>query len=481
RASEKYQLNVVVNNQDVAQLNFDAASPTAVLEVPAAVLARGEKIAGTEQRRHRIHFELKGRAQFTFTGVLSGFVAADQVKATTERWRVQRRYQPAPLEMDGRPIPRGFDVLSGSYKPWRNKVTQLPVGRRAEVRLQVTRPGDAETSPEALDYLVLTEPLPSGVQVVEGSVRGGFDRFETGPGFITFYIGDRRHPGEIAFDVHGYLPGDYRTAPTVVRGFENPSQMAIAPPASLTVLPSGERSKDEYRLTPRELFETGKRLLAKKDFVRAGLRLGELFDGFRLKSEIYRETAEMLLDVSLQQQRPEAVVRYFEVIKEKYPALELDFDKILQIGAAYRDLNEYERAYLVFRATAEASFMTESQSAGFLNEQGEFLKSVDLMDRITREYPAEPYIAAATYTIIQGLAAKTPDAELSQGGLTRAGLIRESIRRLDSFLTVWPDDPNADEASFSLASFLVELELWAPALARCERFAARYPDSEFLD
>ncbi len=75
----------------------------------------------------------------------------------------------------------------------------------------------------------MTEPLPSGVSVVESSIRGGFERYELSPGAITFYVGNRRHIDAIEFDVHGYLPGKYPIAPTMVRNAYRLDQLAVAP------------------------------------------------------------------------------------------------------------------------------------------------------------------------------------------------------------------------------------------------------------
>ena len=41
--------------------------------------------------------------------------------------------------------------------------------------------------------------------------------FEILPGAITFYVGNRRHISNIVYDIHGFLPGTYRAAPTVIR------------------------------------------------------------------------------------------------------------------------------------------------------------------------------------------------------------------------------------------------------------------------
>ncbi len=73
------------------------------------------------------------------------------------------------------------------------------------------------------------------------------------------------------------------------------------------------------------------------------------------------------------------------------------------------------------------------------------------------------------------------DVKLRERKLTKVDLIRDAIGRLDDFLTAWPDDPAADQASFSLASALVELESWPAAIARAQRYAERFPKSEYLD
>jgi tetratricopeptide (TPR) repeat protein len=102
-----------------------------------------------------------------------------------------------------------------------------------------------------------------------------------------------------------------------------------------------------------------------------------------------------------------------------------------------------------------------------------------------REYPPEPYLAAATYALAQRVYAKAPEAagdeKLKDLQLTRVDLIEEALAMLDGFLTAWPEDPAADEASFSMANALLDLEAWQKAIDACQRFEERYPESRFLD
>ncbi|MBW3541344.1 MAG: outer membrane protein assembly factor BamD [Planctomycetes bacterium] len=485
---EKYTLAVYVNDKLVERLQIDpGADASRRLEVPAELLAK--------DKPQRINFDMEGRGRFSYSAVLSGFTPAEKLASTTKEWAVSRTYQPAPLLFDGQPVPRGFHVLTGSYSEFRNPLTELPLGERGEVTLSISRYTPSSTRDEELDYLVVTEPIPAGNVVLTESIQGGFERYEIGPGAITFYIGDVRYPGSIQYTLVGYLPGDYRALPTLVRSFYRPERAAVAMTGSgraakpdtksLAVLPRGEKSKDEYRLTPVELFELGKRHFAKREYAKADEHLTPLFENWRLRDEVYQESALMLFRTSLELARDGGIVRYFEIIKEKYPEVEIDFDSILKVAASYRELGEYERSYLVFRATIEAAFQRESQIAGFLDARGEFLRSVQVMERLLVDYPAEPYIATATYSLAGEVYGKAPEAashaKLKEAGITRVDLIAAAVDMLDHFLSTWPKDPAADQAAFSLATALIDLERYDDAIARATEFADRYPESKLLD
>ncbi len=478
--NEKYKLTVYVNDLLAKQLEIDADSRTQTIDVPSELLAENGQ-------KQQVRFELEGRGRFTYQCVLGGFVPGDALKSTTTAWEITRYYRPAQKELDGHVIPRGFDVaVPNSYEQFRNELNNLPVGGRGLIELHVRRNQVQSNATESrLPYLVVTEPLPAGTAVVDNSVRGGFERFDVEPGAITFYIGSRRHVSTISYEVHGYTSGEYRTTPTLVRDAFRPDQMAVAKSKTMTVLPVGEQSIDPYRLTPRELYELGQRQFEKQNYAQAAGHLNDLFNKWSLKPEFYKETVHMLLNIHLDQGPASQVVRYFEIIVEKFPDLEIPFAKLLAVGDAYHEISEFERSYLVFRAAAEASFMRESRLAGFLESQDEFPRSVEVMTGLLRQYPPEPYLATATYALAQRVYAKAPeaasDAKLREKKITRVELIRDAWSRLDAFLTANPEDPAADEASFSLANALLDLELYEKAIAQCERYAARYTDSDFLD
>ncbi len=474
---EKYQLTVSVNGKQAAVLEIEPASLTQTVDVPGAMLAEGKQ---------RIEFRIAGRGRYAYQCILGGFVPADKLKNTTNLWEVRRNYDPAPLERDGKPVARGFDVLAGGYSTFHNPLTELPVARRGEVELNVWRNALAGEVPDSqLEYLVVTEPIPCGCSVAADSVQGGFERFEISPGEITFYVGSRRHVGSIRYDLVGYLPGAYRAGPTVVRNAYRPGELIASAAKSLAVLPLGAESKDEYRLTPRELFELGKLEFAAGRMEPAQKHLEELVAKWNLRPEIYKEAVTTLLDSYLATAVPERIVRYFEIVREKWPGENIPFEKILKVGAAYDAMREFERSYLVFRATIESSFSRESSVAGFLQSQGEFLRSVEVMGRLLRQYPPESYIAAADYALAQQVYAAAPkaaeDPKLREQKVNRVMLIRRAWQMLEGFLTAHPDDPAADQAAFAAANTLLDIDAYDEAAAACRRYADRYPKSDLLD
>ncbi len=476
-AAEKYTLAIAVNDKPVTTLEVDADTLSRSIAVPPECLVEGKQ---------RVTFTLTGRGEYTYQCILGGFVPAEELKSADVPWDFRKWVEPAPLEVDGKEIRRGFDVLSGSYSTFRNPLTQLPVGKSAEVELSLWRHGiRSETPRESIEYLVLTEPIPAGTAVVEGSVHGGFERYEITPEAIVFYIGNNASIGPIRYRLRGVLPGEYRIEPPVLRDAHRPERMRTGPVTKLAVLPAGAESADEYRLTPRELFELGKHYFEKKEHAEAVKHLAELAEKWQLQAEIYQQTITMLLDCHLELGPPEEIVRCFEIVKEKWPSTEIPFEKIVKVGAAYHDMGEFERSYLVFRATVEASFGSESGVAGFLEEQGEFLRSVDVMNRLLATYPPEPYLAEAVCSLAQRVYTKAEtaadDPKLKEAKVTRVDLVRRAWQMLQRFLTAYPDDPAADQAAFSAAGALLELKAYDEARQACERYATRYPKSELLD
>ncbi len=474
--SERYRLDVFVANTQVGKLDIDPSSPSQVIDVPVSLIAKG---------RQEIRLQMTGRGQFTYQCLLTGFVPADKLHSTTDSWLARRVYEPAPLEVDGRQMARGFGIVEGASKSFRNPITQLPVGRRAVVQLGLQRRTAGATADKRQEYLIVQETIPSGTEVVADSVTGPFDHYEIIPGGITFYVGNQRQLGTIRYELHGVSPGQYRAAPTLVRNAYRPEQMFVAEAMPLSVIPAGQKSSDPYRLTPMELLELGTYYYEEKQFEQAAEHLGELVANWSLRQANYQNVVRMLLDIHLQLGPPKEIVRYFEILIERWPEEEISFERVLKIGAAYEQMGEFERSYVAFRGTVEGRFMKELSVGGFLESQDEFLRSVAFVDRLLQEYPSEGYAATAALSLAQRVYEKAAEAaespRLRAAKITRIELVRLAAAMLDDFLTLFPEDPTADQAAFARANALLELQAYDEAVAACNRYADRYPQSDLLD
>jgi len=474
-----YRLAVRVNEKKVKTINVRGATESQTVSVPGEVLQKGA---------NRIDLVLEGRGRAHYVAVLSGF-SRDLTAPTRRDVRLEvsyRRYEAAPPEYKGKPVRVGFGVVHGPYTTHYNTVSQLAVGKLTQVRLRLRRTRRRDRRNDYY-YMAVREPLPAGVTVLEGTISGGYDYYSLGDGEITFYVGSRTYNTEIRYSFVGYAPGSYRVLPTVARSLYDKGVMALGKPVDFTVLDRGEKSADPYTPTPDELYYLGKACFDDGVYARAWPLLRQLFDKWRrnLDDEPYRETARMLLYISIDRKDAREIVRYFEIMKEKYPELVIPFDKVMAVGRAYREIDEPERAMLVFKAIIAVGFAKDAQVAGVLEKQQQVLGSVALMKDLWREYPDTPVVTGAYLTLSDTLMILAPKAgdipELKEKDITRDELILDAIRIMVNYLTLYPESPTADEAALNLVNAYLQLEDFESTLGLCSALTRRFQESPLFD
>lgn len=539
-------VTVSVNGKQVKTIPMEGETGTCLIKRSGDELDAG-KVSITVTVSGNITVPAAGKGTPHYMAVLRGFSTEVKEKREDRFYVTSHSYLAAPPVYKGREIPTGFGVLRGSYRTHENKVTQLAPGGLTRVRLDVDRSYDNNISDDDHDYLVVEAPIPAGTAVLKDSVVGTYDYYEEGQGMLTFYVGARRSVGHIYYTLLGHIPGEYRVCPVIVRSAYDPSLVAVGRPADMKVLMPGGKSNDQYRPTPDELYHFGKALFDDGLFDRALPMLTGLFEvfGTKLDMEPYRETARMLLFIHLDKGDPGAVVKYFEVIKEKYPELTIPFDKVLAVGQAYRSIEEYERALLVFRATIEETFGKDMKVGGTLEGEGEYMGALRTLERLWLEYPDLPVVVDTyltlsdkfyngqpgmenlengVYTIrpgdtlwgiaqrIYGSGAKwrmimeanqgLKEGKLSPGrtiripGVAAGGngggdavdpvlrkkkMLNRAITLLWRFLTMYPEDPQADQAALSLVSAYLKLEDYEKAASLSRTFADRFKETKFRD
>ncbi len=439
------------------------------------------------EREVRVNLKNLGSGTPQFSASMTGFSTdLHRTRRGEQVFRLSREeYLAMPPIFDGRPLPTGFSVLRSYEEYWTNPVKDLESGSLTHVRLALQR--DDREQEADVDYLTLEVPLPAGAQLLEGSLRGGRWTHELRGGSLIIPIGPMRGVVNVEFELLGAHPGQYRVAPPVLRSAYEPERFAIGTSRDLTVLARGESTSDEYRPTPDELYHHGRNLYRSGQADAAHTKLIELYEKYahNLRDNELKETANMLLYLSIDRANPAAIVSFFEVIKEKDPELFIPFEKVVTIGQAYRELGEYERALLIFLATIDETFGKDLKVAGALRAQGERSGAIDTLQQLCREYPdissvTDTWLALSDEMLVAAKEAHT-DASLKGAGRTQASLTEEGILLLRRLLAMHPTGPLTPAAALNLVSAYLALEDQETTSALAGDMAALFTEPRYAD
>ena len=448
------EITVQVNGKEIGVVKSEGASGLNLLEVPADAIKPGKNL---------VEFKARGRGTYTYAADLSGF--SPDTKASDIRPRINRiRHLHAALEYRGKPI------NASSSSPVKN----LENGQRMHLIIDTT----GESSENR--WYAIDIPLPAGTRLVDGSLNNDL-RAEIHDGFFRIYYKD--YCPIIRYELTGYVPGKFRILPPVIREIGNPAFMSVGVTTEITVLATGEKSPDPYEMNIVERFTLGELHFNDGDHAKALEYLGTVFKENPKYNE--SELARMLLWIHTMPEHYDArkIVEMFEILRERFPTLEIPFDKILIVGKAYQDINEHERAWLVYRAVISASFTNDANISVVLEDEGRFLGSIDFQERVWREYPDTAEVTSAYFVFSQLLYEKAPLAhELpKEDGVQpeKVAMLQRTADLLGSFLALYPTDPLADDAGFSLCNAMLDLKNYPLVVRLSNEFAKTHPDSTF--
>ena len=484
---------VTVNGKEVQTFEAKDAGTTQMVAVPQSALEG--------QTKHRVEVRADGAgAAVYWTAVLSGFAPGFDTKTRNYGLiRVDREYLQDHLRFADRDVQTGFSVVTGSnIKTWKHLATQVQIGEIVRVHTRFYARNSQVLM--AVSPFVLEEPIPAGCAVARDSIVGNFERVEVQPDRLVFWYRRGITSANVQYELQAQHAGAFRALATEVYASVRPSMQAFSEPTSLTIHPKGAGARDERRLTPDELYYLG------KGAFEAGFNNDEVVDramvdaawghftkliaewhtnSTRIREGHYKELAKMMLYLSIERGDSARTVRFFEELKDLWPELVIPFHQIVSVGRAYVDLGEFEAALLVFRATAEASFLEEAAVSTTLQGLGELRASVSFLSDLLLDYPELNVIRESRYGIGQKLASRAAAMQLGTRVDERIGskvmLWTAALENLREFLVLYPEDPSADEVSFALATTYLEGKDVKDALATADAALKRYTNSAFED
>ena len=485
RLSDDFTIQLLINERLAGTIKSADLKTTQTFALPPEQIDAGE---------NRIRIKIDGRGEIRYAATLSGFSRNLKDPETLDYPRFDRRvYYHDKLAY------REVPLTAYSSSP----VTSLELGQR--FRTHVTFRNSTNRAQQN-KYLVFEEHIPTGTLLVAGSLSGNYKRVETEGSKLRFYFA----PGQlnqISYELVAHAPGKYRVLPGIVHDAVNRSRMRVGKSGNLEVLKPGAKSLDPYRTNGAEHFELATKFFNDGRSGEAQEHLDALFANKDDRKRYERDIARMLLWIHTSHEELDAprIVQMFEILRERHPELVIPFDKTLTVGRAYREINEFERAWLVFQAAIESSFLNDAKLSAVLEDQGQYLGSVRYQEELWFEYPDSADVTTAFFALSQSLFQKAPeakaiaarekrlrqrtptpdeaDAEIQEKPGDRdepekIAMLEHSRNLLHRFLTLYSDDPLADDAAFSEANVDFALKDYANVVEHAARGAELYADSE---
>lgn len=483
-AGDDFTIKVLVNDQLAGTIKSTDLKFTQTFVVSSDQIDAGE---------NQVRIKVDGNGRVRFAATLSGFSPDLEDPETLDYPRIASRiYYHDKLSY------RDVPLNAHSTSP----VTSLELGQR--FRVHVTFHNNTSGGRQQ-EYMVYEEHLPSGTLLVDGSLTGNYKRVEVEGSKIRFYFA----PGylnNLGYELVTHAPGKYRVLPGVVYDAVDRGRMRIGKPIMMEILKPDAKSDDSYEMNGDEHFELATKLFEDGRLADAQVHLDALFANKRQRDRFERDVARMLLWIHTSKDEMDAsrVVQMFEILRERHPELVIPFDKTLTVGRAYREIGEFERAWLVFQAAIESSFLNDAKLSAVLEDQGQYLGSVRYQEELWLEYPDSADVTTAFFALSQSLFQKAPEAKaiaarerrlrerapapdagdesLADAGVDDApetvAMLKHSQRLLHQFLTLYPTSPLADDAAFSEANVYFALKNYAGVVERSALGAERYAESE---
>ncbi len=448
-----------------------------------------DALPGTQQSKVTIDLRMSGNIAPQYTAIVRGHVTENSTANSSPFYVHSRFFLANPTRYEGQLMPAGFGSVVEEDR-WQNERSSIEAGEIINLEIEARRRyfKDAPSNGR-VEYVEMEVPIPSGLEVFDPR-KSGERPYRMMGNSLIFPMGpltNHRSSQPFSISLVAAHSGIYAAPEVILRSAYHPELLAISEASEVHLLPEGERSTDSYRMTPDESF-----YLAKAHFDDGKLKevrtlLLPLLDEFenKFRPTYLKQVAHMLLFASVESGSPNEIVRYFEIIKQRAPDLFIPIDKVLQIGTAYAELGEHERAMLIFRASLNEAFGKDLQIVGSLDQQNHWLMATRLLDQLIGEYPSLPIVIETDLTLADRVLSEAPVAherqDLRGAGADRAALTGMGIQRFKRFLSLYPNSPLSADAALNLVAAYFNLEDHQTAAELCDEMTPLHKEPVYQD
>ena len=364
--------------------------------------------------------------------------------------------------------------IGGSTSP----VSHAEYGQVVQVTVKV------ECKERYNGYLVWDEPIPAGCVLVPGTLEGNFAKVETATGGLRLYF----RPGKVEslrYRLCALSPGKFAISPARIRDAYRSDKFVLDEADTFEILVPGVKSPDSYEMNGGEQFALATHYFENGRHAEAEKQLLDYIARHKNIRGTEGSYARMLLSIECAKENPQSenVVKWFEVLNERHPQTEIPLSQALAVGRAYREMKEYERSWLLTRSAINGRFLEDSSVSGVLEDNGDYLGSIDLQKRLWREYPDTTDVISAHFALSQDLIQNAENVNAIQlrddkGRPTREQLLEQGKQILLGHWTMYPKSEGVESAAFSLINVLFSLKDYAGMVEHAENAVSARPDSQ---
>ncbi len=462
----------------------------------------GGKIAGDQRRtiivdgarlktgKNTVRFVKRGPGRLFYTLSLDYYTDGGDFEPAGNLIALDRTYveftPPVEVKKGERKIRPGFTVVRPDARPEEDPgdaISRAGSGDKFKVRLKLT-------AREALSYVIVTDPLPAGVEVVSGLTTGPVDWEERRDEKQVFFLSNvPQGEVEITYVVQAIHPGKYDAMPAMAWPMYEPAIWGRSGLSELTVVPEsgvvGSEGGPET-ITPDEIYYLAARDFKAGRFAAVKLSLTHLIENFKLQDQFLEESLAMLMRSCFALGDAKTAVSAFEQLRELNPRRgPRNTAERTSLARAYHEIGEHERALPLFMRVTDEYFAAEVAVADTYRAIDNPYLAQEFTKRLVRSYPDSNAVIDQAYrTALRYLDLRVPE-EMAKGrkvpGMDTGLMLPEALAAFREIVAEQPDGPFADDASKMIVSILNRMELPEQAIVEAERFLDRYKHSVHLD
>ncbi len=473
-----YELTATLNDQPLGSwkvVHGVLPAEARRIEIPFARVHGG---------KNTLRLEKSGSGRVLYTLRAEYYRKGEDVQPVGNLVAVGRRYEAwTPPGSQAQATMSGYDVVQPERRP---KV--VDTGLREVVTADRVRIHLTIDSRQELSYVIVEDPLPSGCEVIDEGMTGGFDHQERRDEKMAFFF--TKIPAgktEITYQVQAVFPGKYHVMPTWVSPMYRPEIFGRGPEHRLEILSEREAQARKAQAAaeelPDEVYANGKKAWNEG---RAGDAKGafrKLLDRGDLRDEIAEELLGVLLSVALGEKDHRGAIASFEELMDRNPNTGVRIGDLREIAVAYDEEGEDERALGLYDRVLASTYEAELGGVNALAALGRTPDAEARWEKTLAQYPERSWTVDAEWSLVQ---LRLRDAETSTAVEPR----KRAIQALRGFLAWNPNSGFADDADYALLSLVQKIGTVKGGLApvaaeglasEAERFLTRYPDSPYAD